>query len=111
MVRCRLRRMLHHFQLQHHEKGSASAMRVEGELDIAAAPHLRRVIGDLMGTGVRDVTVDLSRAAFVDSSGLGALLWAEHRLRAVGGDLAVVNPSPSVQRTIELAGLDELLMH
>ena len=103
--------MLHHFELQHDEHGAASAMRVEGELDIAAAPHFRRVVGDLMGTGVRTVTVDLSHAEFVDSSGLGALLWAEHRLRAVGGDLAVVNPSQAVRRIIEMAGLQELLVH
>ena len=103
--------MLHHFELQHTEHGGASTMRVEGELDVAAAPRFRRLVGDLMGAGIRAVTVDLSHTAFVDSSGLGALLWAEHRLRAVGGDLAVVNPSEQVRRTMKLAGLDELLLH
>lgn len=103
--------MLHHLDLQHSEHGGASAMRIAGELDIATAPQFRRVVRELMGGGVRTVTVDLADAEFVDSSGLGALLWAEHRLQAIGGELAVLNPSDSVRRTMEIAGLDGLLMH
>lgn len=103
--------MLHHFHLEHEETGSASAIRLGGELDIAAAPQFRRVVGDLMGVGVRDVTVDLGETEFVDSSGLGALLWAEHRLRAAGGELAVVNARETVARTFALAGLATLLLH
>ena len=103
--------MLHHFELRHAEHDGASAMHVAGELDIAAAPAFRRMVGDLMGAGVRVVTVDLSEAELVDSTGLGALLWAEHRLRAAGGDLAVVGAGGAVARTFAVAGLDRLLAH
>jgi anti-sigma B factor antagonist len=103
--------MLHHFALRHEEHGVASAMRVTGELDLAGAPHFRRLIGELMGLGVREVTVDLTDTEFVDSSGLGALLWAERRLRAVGGELEVVNAQENVLRTFVIAGLDRLLVH
>ena len=103
--------MLHHYELRHEEKGTASTVQIEGELDIAGAAHLRRILGDLMGSGVRQVQVDLSATEFVDSSGLGALLWAEHRLKALGGRLDVVNPCQSVARTFALAGLDGILLH
>lgn len=99
------------FQLRHEERGQRSELEVVGELDIAAAPQLRRVVGALMGTGVREMRVDLGSADFLDSSGLAALLWAEHRLRAVGGTLIVVNAPDGVRRTIELAGLDDVLLH
>jgi anti-sigma B factor antagonist len=101
----------HHFQLRHEEQGSTSDVAVVGELDIATAPQFRRAVGDLMGTGVREMTVDLGEIDFVDSSGLGALLWAEHRLKAIGGALSIVNVRDHVQRTFELAGLDTLLLH
>ena len=101
--------MFKQFDLRHEEHGSASDVSVVGELDIASASQLRRVIGDLMGAGIRVVTVDLSDTDFVDSSGLGALLWADHRLRQAGGGLTVVNPHHDVLRTIQLAGLDGLL--
>jgi anti-sigma B factor antagonist len=99
------------FELQHEEHGRRSDLRVVGDLDIATAPQLRRVVGDVMGTGVRDVRVDMTRAEFIDSSGLGALLWADHRLRAVGGQLSVVNAHDGVLRSFELAGLDDMLLH
>ena len=86
-------------------------MRVCGELDIAAADRFRRMVGDLMGAGIRVVTVDLGETEFVDSTGLGALLWAEHRLRAAGGDLVVLHAQGPVARTFALAGLDSLLAH
>lgn len=103
--------MLHHYELRHEEKGTASTVRIEGELDIAGAAHFRRIVGDLMGSGVRRVEVDLSATEFVDSSGLGALLWAEHRLKAIGGQLDIVNPRRDVARTFALAGLDGILLH
>jgi anti-sigma B factor antagonist len=101
--------MLHHFTLTHSEQGAASAMRMQGEFDVATAPRFRRVVGELMAGGVRDVTVDLTDTVFVDSTGLGAVLWAERRLRAVGGSVTVVNPQENVARTFEMAGLDRLL--
>ena len=103
--------MTHHFHLQHEEHGGASAMRVCGDLDIAAADQFRRMVGDLMGSGVRVVTVDLAETEFLDSTGLGALLWAEHRLRAAGGDLVVVHARGPVARTFSMAGLASLLAH
>jgi anti-sigma B factor antagonist len=103
--------MIHHFDLDHEEDGTRSSLHLAGDLDIAAAPRLRRVLGDLMGSGVREVTVDLEETEFVDSSGLGALLWADHRLTAIGGELTIVNPCEHVARTFALAGLDSLIVH
>ena len=99
------------FELRHEEHGQHSDVTIVGELDIATAPRLRRVVGDLMGAGIREVRVDMTRAEFIDSSGLGALLWTDHRLRAVGGHLSVVNAHDGVLRSFELAGLDGMLLH
>ncbi len=86
-----------------------AVVEVSGELDVAAAAPFRRVVGDLMGGGRRHLVVDLGATSFVDSTGLGALLWAEHRLHALGGDIEIVNPSPAVTRIFETAGLDTLV--
>ena len=91
-----------------HAEGAA-VLSVAGELDLATAGQLRRTVGDLMGMGTRQVTVDLSEVEFIDSTGLGALLWAEHRLQAVGGELAAVRCCPPVERAFSLAGLGRLV--
>ena len=102
--------MRHAFALRHQEHGYSSAVRFEGELDLASAPQFRQLVSDLMGSGLRIVVVDLSDTPFVDSAGLGALVWADRRLRAAGGQLAVVRPQENVARTFALAGLGDMLL-
>ncbi len=87
----------------------ASVLSVIGELDIASAPQFRETVGELMGTGVRNLVVDLSESPFVDSSGIGAVLWAQHRLRGVGGLLLTTGAARPVARAFELAGLGEMV--
>ncbi len=102
--------MLHAFDIEITEQADGtSVLAVSGELDLASAALFREKVGEVMGTGVRHLVVDLSGVDFVDSSGLGAMLWAERRLEAVGGDLQAVNCRPPVERVIALAGLSELL--
>jgi anti-anti-sigma factor len=55
------------------------------------------------------VTIELGETEFIDSSGLGALLWSERRLRAVGGSLKVAGADGPVLQAFELAGLDGML--
>ena len=87
----------------------AAVVSLSGELDLATAPQLRQTVGDLMGMGTRHLVVDLEGVEFIDSSGLGALLWVEHRLHAVGGHLTAVHCCPPVERAFGLAGLGQLV--
>ena len=82
---------------------------VAGELDIATAAQFRTSIGALLGTGCRHVVVDLSDVLFVDSSGLGALVWAAHRMRSAGGEFSVANPSAAILPTLRITGLGRVL--
>jgi anti-sigma B factor antagonist len=86
-----------------------SILAVVGELDLATAPHFRRAVGGLLGSGGRRLVVDLSDADFLDSTGLGALVWAQFRARAAGGDLAAAGAEDSVAATIATAGLGDLI--
>jgi len=101
--------MVSRFDLHHDDHGAVSAVTVTGELDLASAPEFRNMVRELMGRGMRILTVDLADTEFIDSSGLGALLWAEHRLQAVGGELVVLHAQATVERSFRLAGLDAML--
>ena len=83
---------------------------VVGELDLGSASAFRSALAELMGSGHREVLVDLAGTDFVDSSGIGALLWAHHRLEAAGGHLTLVNAGGHVARTLELTGADRVLL-
>jgi anti-sigma B factor antagonist len=78
-----------------------------GELDIASAPVLERAIESARTASATTViVVDLTDLAFIDSSGIAALMRANE---SCAGRLRVVNGSPAVQRLFELTGVREVL--
>ena len=87
----------------------ACALAIVGDLDLATAPHFRRGVGGLLGTGVRQLLVDLRDTDFVDSTGLGALVWAQLRMQSAGGDLVVAGAHEGVRQTIACARLDHVV--
>jgi anti-sigma B factor antagonist len=95
-------------RVEHGQDGHAT-IAVDGELDLATALELRRDVAELLGSGVRHLVVDLAGTSFLDSSGLGALLWAAHRLEAAAGDLETVNAQGPALRAIRLAHLEDEL--
>jgi anti-sigma B factor antagonist len=79
---------------------------VAGEIDLATAPELERVLKDFEH---EVVTVDLSEVTFIDSCGLTVLFDAYTRIRHAGGQFAVHGTQPIVQRSIEITRLDDMV--
>ena len=80
-----------------------------GELDIATAPRFREVVMDLLSAGFDQLTLDLRRLGFIDSSGLRAILELAADCRFRGSALELISGPPGVQRIFELTGTLELL--
>ena len=97
-------------KIDHRPTGpDACTLVVEGELDIGTAPDFRNAVGTLLGRGCRHVVVDLSGTTFLDSSGLGALLWAANRLHGAGGELVALRPNAAIADTLRVTGVGKLL--
>jgi anti-sigma B factor antagonist len=78
------------------EEEGRVVLRVSGELDLVSSPILEAALAD---TGGRPVRIDLAELAFMDSTGLRALLSAA---REVPG-LQLSGPlQPPVRRLLEL---------
>jgi anti-sigma B factor antagonist len=91
--------------------GDVVVVSVEGEHDIYTAPTLRERLDDALGRG-GGIVVDLTRATFVDSSVLGALLDSRRRaLEAGQGFVVCVGEAvePGVQRILDITGLVPVL--
>src|SRR5688572_12851975 len=76
--------------LSTYDSGDHTVLEVGGEVDVYTAPRLRERLVELVEQGARHVIVDLSRVEFLDSTGLGVLVGALKRLRAVNGTLGLV---------------------
>ena len=89
--------------------GGVQVIRVGGDLDFNAAPQLKETIGRRIAGGGRQLIIDLSDAAFIDSTGIGVIAGGLERATESGGTLAVVCDEPNVIRIFEVVGLDGLI--
>jgi anti-sigma B factor antagonist len=81
---------------------------VHGELDIATAPEIARLLTRMRRLG-HAVVLDLAEVTFIDSTGLSALMDAYLESERDGWDFSVRCPSAAVRRVVELAGVGQLL--
>jgi anti-anti-sigma factor len=79
--------------------GRSIEIRPSGELDIATAPDLRRVIDALAEHDVDQLIIDAGGITFMDAAGLTPLIEASHAMKVI-----VRTPSRPVQRLLELTG-------
>lgn len=89
--------------------GDTTIVRSVGRLTMATAADLTDVINAAVAGGAPKVVIDLTETAFVDSSGLGALVSGLRRTRQGNGDLRIVAPSEQVAAVLELTNLDRVL--
>ncbi len=82
----------------------------EENLDSLIAPKLKSELIILAQEGIRNLILDLSKVAFVDSSGLSAILTG-NRLWKPQGAFVVAGPlHSSVKKLIEISRLDTVLL-
>lgn len=93
------------FDIRSSIDGGICRVVVAGELDLATAPELVRVL-DGVEAGTTPVQIDLSDVSFIDATGLRALLRAQARF---GPGVELTAPSRPVRRLFELLGMGRRL--
>jgi anti-sigma B factor antagonist len=88
--------------------GPRTLVRLVGEADVTTRV-LTEVLSAEAAKKPRLLLVDVSGLAFIDSAALREIVRAHRRLRADGGVLALVSPSPGVARVLELSALDQII--
>jgi anti-sigma B factor antagonist len=98
------------FKLREEPAGASGLLlTVEGELDIATAPALRKRLTSAIGAGVSRLVIDLRPVSFMDSVAMAAIIHAR-TLMAGGGRMAIVLDDESYTRLVfEIAGLPRCL--
>ena len=83
--------------------GQAVVM-LSGELDVTDAALVATVL-TTVASGRQQIVVDLTKLAFIDSSGLAALVNARQHARRAGSDLLLAAPRPQVLRMLAITRL------
>ena len=82
---------------------------LDGEIDIATAPAIRRFLLAAISGGDVHLAVDMSGVTFIDAAGIGVLVAAANRARRAGGGLSLLAPSRQVRRVLDVLHLDAIL--
>ena len=78
---------------------------VAGDVDAASVHLLRAAFDGLVADGEHRFAIDLAGVAFMDSSGLAALVQLFKRVRIGEGDVRICALQPAVLRVFELVRL------
>jgi anti-anti-sigma factor len=78
----------------------------EGEVDLHTAPQLGELLRSVQSG---HVILDLTEAAFIDSTTLNILIVSDKRLRDEGRQFVIAAGNPTVARLFEITGLDRAL--
>jgi anti-anti-sigma factor len=78
---------------------------LNGEIDIATAPAIRRFLMAAISGGDVHLAVDMSGVTFIGAAGIAVLVAAANRAREAGGGLSLLAPSPQVRRLLDVLHL------
>jgi anti-sigma B factor antagonist len=94
------------FAVDHQEVGDRTCVvSVQGDLDLASAPHLKWTLVELLEKGYAQYVIDLSGLTYMDSMGLGVLVGFRKRVEG-SAQLALACLPPTQGKLLELTGLD-----
>lgn len=76
-------------------------------IDAGNVAQFRLHVQDALVEGAR-IVLDLSHCEFVDSAGLGAIVWAVRRLAELGGEFCICGVNKPVQALFELVRMHKV---
>ncbi len=85
-----------------------SIVRLNGRLDITSAAETKRLFASTVQDGTPRLVVDLQGIAFIDSSGLSALVSGLRSSRQAGGDLRIAGAGEQPKAVFALTSLDQV---
>ncbi|HEV2087482.1 MAG TPA: STAS domain-containing protein [Cryptosporangiaceae bacterium] len=91
------------------ERDRYALVTVAGEVDVTTGTQLREPLHKLAGQRRHHHVVDLREVTFLDSTGLGILVFHHKQMRERGGSLRVVCAPGLVARVFRLTGVDRVV--
>lgn len=104
---------LPNFRIETSETGSATTIRLGGELDSGTCNELVSRFEQLPGgaapeaaeRGLRELVLDLSEVTFIDSSGMRVIIMVERSAAERGFDLTIVPPPDALTDLLQVTGV------
>lgn len=85
----------------------APVLRVRGDVDLRTSPQLREALLAALQTSAGMLRVDLSQVRYMDSSGVGTMVFAKREVERAGRRLVLIGLQPRVRSVFEITHLDQ----
>ncbi len=89
--------------------GRSAAVTVDGEVDVTTAPSLAGALTAMIGSGHRDLVVDLGGVTFIDAQGVSALATAAGLATTAGTTLTLRSASVLARRILDITKVSDLV--
>jgi anti-sigma B factor antagonist len=89
--------------------GRTATVSLHGEVDVLTVDQVRVALADVLDGKPLEIVVDLAGLSFIDSTGLGALIFGFQRARDAGIRFQLARPTRSVRQVLVLSGLLEVV--
>ena len=98
-----------HLSVDHTSVDGIRVVTLRGEIDHDVKDVLTEVLLSSGGATPPRTVMDLSGVTFMDSSGINVLIAAHQAASSAQGWLRIAGAQPSVLRTLQLSGLDQVI--
>ena len=79
---------------------------LEGDIDLHVSPAVTESLNAMIKKKPERIVIDLSRATYIDSSGLAALILAMQKVEAYGGRFFLTGVHETMRSIFEISRLD-----
>jgi anti-sigma B factor antagonist len=86
--------------------GEHKIIEVSGEVDLYNVSELKKALFSITDGNNYSIIVDMKNVNYMDSSGIGALVAGQKKMRAHNGRFALMNIHEDVLNILKLATLD-----
>ncbi len=90
--------------------GDVTVVELSGRLHLGnSLTYAENAITKLIDGGTRKLVIDLAHLEYIDSSGLGMLIFSGGRMEQSGGRMRVAGAGGTVARVFKIANADRIL--
>lgn len=92
-------------------RDKSAVIQLNGRFDFNAHREFRNAMERALGLqGIDNVTIEMSRVAYLDSSALGMLLMLRERANSAKLGLVLANPRGMVRQALDIAHFEKLFV-
>src|SRR5437868_8242979 len=84
----------------------ANVLAIEGDIDLHISPAITECLDAMIKKKLERIVIDLSRATYIDSAGVAALMLAKQEVEAYGGTFLLSGLQETLRSIFEISGLD-----